>query len=53
MQLPVIGQYLKLLYYMDDYLIQEKIMNLCVNHVDELEKIFKNPSKSIMKDANK
>lgn len=49
----VIGQFLRLLYYMDDYIIQDKIVELCVNYVDVLENIFKNPSKETMKDPNK
>lgn len=36
MQIPVIGQYLRLLYYMDDYLIADRFMCLCINHIDLL-----------------
>jgi hypothetical protein len=41
----VIGQFLRLLYYMDDYLIQDKLIGLCTNYVNVLEKVFMNPSK--------
>lgn len=53
MRIPVISQYLRLLYYMDDYVIQDKIIALCLSHAEALEKLFLNPSKEIMKDANK
>ncbi len=36
MRVGVIGQYLRLLYYMDDYIIKEKIEKLCISHVDRL-----------------
>ena len=53
MNTMVIGQFLRLLYYMDDYIIQDKIIGMCVGFVDSIENIFKNPTKEIMKDANK
>jgi hypothetical protein len=45
MQIPVIGQYVRLLYYMDDYLIQDKFIKLCVENIESLEKLFYNPTK--------
>ena len=45
MNTMVIGQFLRLLYYMDDYIIQDKITEICVSFVVALENIFKNPSK--------
>ena len=33
MRVAVIGQYLRLLYYMDDYIVREKVERLCVGHV--------------------
>lgn len=45
MQIPVIGQYVRLLYYIDDYLIQDKFIKLCVGHIESLEKLFCNPTK--------
>lgn len=53
MPVNVIGQYLRLLYYMDDYLVQDKIIALCASHVDTLQKLFENPSKEIMKEVTK
>jgi hypothetical protein len=38
---------------MDDYIIKSKIEDLCVRDIDVLEKLFKNPSKEIMKDVTK
>ena len=32
-QITVIGQFLRLLYYMDDYIIQDKLIALCVSYV--------------------
>jgi hypothetical protein len=45
MRITVIGQYLRLLYYMDDYIVKDKIEKLCLSHIEALEKLFKNPSK--------
>lgn len=45
MQIPVIGQYVRLLYYMDDYLIQDKFIKLCVENIESLEMLFYNPTK--------
>jgi hypothetical protein len=53
MRVGVIGQYLRLLYYMDDYIVKERIENLCIGHVDRLEKLFRSPSKELMKDVSK
>ena len=53
MNIMVVGQFLRLLYYMDDYIVQDKLIDLCVKYVEKIEEIFKNPSKEIMKDANK
>ena len=53
MHIPVIGQYLRLLYYIDDYLIYDTFANLCISHINLLQKIFSNPSKELMKDATK
>jgi hypothetical protein len=49
MRVGVIGQYLRLLYYMDDYITKEKVEKLCTGHIDALEKLFRAPSKEIMK----
>lgn len=53
MRVTVIGQYLRLLYYMDDYISKDKVEKLCVSHIEALEKLFRNPSKEIMKEASK
>jgi hypothetical protein len=53
MKLVVIGQYLRLLYYMDDYLRSDKILLLCVGHVESLEKLFSSPTKDTMGNASK
>jgi hypothetical protein len=53
MRVTVIGQFLRLLYYMDDYIMQDKIVDLCIRYVDSLEVLFRAPSKEIMKDAAK
>lgn len=44
---------MRLLYYMDDYIIKSKIEDLCVRDIEILEKIFRNPTKEIMKDVTK
>ena len=36
MRVTVIGQYLRLLYYMDDYISKDKIEKLCVSHIEAL-----------------
>ena len=36
MKVMVIGQFLRLLYYMDDYVIQDKLISICTNYVDIL-----------------
>ena len=38
---------------MDDYIIKSKIEDLCIRDIEILEKIFRNPSKEIMKDVTK
>lgn len=38
---------------MDDYLVHDNFITLCINHIDLLSKIFSSPSKEIMKDATK
>lgn len=53
MRVGVIGQYLRLLYYMDDYIIKEKVEKLVAGHVETLEKLFRTPSKEIMKEVCK
>lgn len=53
MKVAVIGQYLRLLYYMDDYILKEKVEKLIASHIEALEQLFRNPSKEIMKDVNK
>ena len=44
---------MRLLYYMDDYIIKSKIEDLCIRDIEILEQIFRNPSKEIMKDVTK
>ena len=53
MRTAVIGQYLHLLYYIDDYIFKDKVDKLCLSHIESLEKLFRNPSKEIMKEASK
>lgn len=53
MRIVVIGQYLRLLYYMDDYIVKEKVERLAVGHVAALERIFGSPGKETMREANK
>ena len=36
MSILVIGQYLRLIYYMDDYIKADKILNLCFGHLETL-----------------
>jgi len=51
MKLVVIGQYLRLLYYIDDYLLQEKVLELGISHTDILTLNFQNPTKENMLNA--
>jgi hypothetical protein len=53
MRVGVIGQYLRLLHYMDDHIVKEKVERLSIGHVEALEKLFRTPSKEIMKEASK
>lgn len=36
MKVVVIGQFMRLMYYMDDYIIQDKLIKLCIGYVDTL-----------------
>jgi hypothetical protein len=53
MRVAVIGQYLHLLYYIDDYIFRDKLDKLCLGHIEALEKLLRAPSKEIMKEASK
>lgn len=53
MRVAVIGQYLHLLYYIDDYIFKDRLDKLCLSHIETLEKLFRAPSKEIMKEASK
>ena len=53
MPLGVMAEFLKLLYYMDDYLQADRMTPLALDYLSILEQLFRNPSKATVKEATK
>lgn len=53
MRLGGIAEYFRFLYCIEEYLEDSRLIMFCTESVNELERIFANPSKEMMNEATK